>query len=73
MNIFRSCKCHLSCNEQRTRLTLYHDSKDIRDKYQYLKADMSKLQKVGYTEDFFTLEEGEDYVQNYLIPNKLYF
>ncbi|KAA3652098.1 MAG: ADP-glyceromanno-heptose 6-epimerase [Bacteroidetes bacterium] len=47
---------------------------DIRDKYQYFtEADMSKLQKAGYTEDFFTLEEGvEDYVQNYLIPNKYF-
>lgn len=45
---------------------------DIRDKYQYFtEASMSKLLSIGYTKGFHTLEEGiEDYVQNYLIPNK---
>ncbi|MDL2315084.1 ADP-glyceromanno-heptose 6-epimerase [Bacteroidales bacterium OttesenSCG-928-C19] len=45
---------------------------DIRDKYQYFtEAKMKKLRKAGYTENFYTLEEGvKDYVQNYLIPNK---
>ena len=47
---------------------------DIRDKYQYYtQADMSKLRDVGYTKNFYTLEEGvEDYVKNYLIQNKYY-
>ncbi len=42
---------------------------DIRDKYQYFtQADMSKLRAVGYTEPFYTLEEGvKDYVTNYLL------
>ncbi len=42
---------------------------DIRDKYQYFtEADMSKLKRNGYTQPFYTLEEGvTDYVQNYLM------
>jgi ADP-L-glycero-D-manno-heptose 6-epimerase len=45
---------------------------DIRDKYQYFtEADMTKLISSGYNKPFSTLEEGvEDYVKNYLIPNK---
>lgn len=47
---------------------------DIRDKYQYFtEANMIKLQKAGYDKPFTSLEEGvEDYVKNYLIPNKYY-
>ena len=47
---------------------------DIRDKYQYFtEADMTKLIKAGYKEDFFSLEDGvEDYVKNYLRVNKYY-
>ena len=45
---------------------------DIRDKYQYFtEANMNKLKSIGYKDAFHTLEEGiEDYVTNYLIPNK---
>jgi ADP-L-glycero-D-manno-heptose 6-epimerase len=47
---------------------------DIRDKYQYFtEANMSKLKKSGYHDEFYTLEEGVfDYVTNYLVPNKHY-
>ena len=47
---------------------------DIRDKYQYFtEANMSKLASQGYDEKFYSLEEGiEDYVQNYLKPNKYF-
>lgn len=47
---------------------------DIRDKYQYFtEANMSKLQKAGYTEKFCSLEEGvSDYVKNYLLPSVYY-
>lgn len=47
---------------------------DIRDKYQYFtEANMQKLIQTGYSNPFFTLEEGiEDYVKNYLIPGKYY-
>ncbi len=40
----------------------------LREKYQYFtEANIEKLRSVGYTEPFYTLEEGvRDYVQNYL-------
>ena len=47
---------------------------DIRDKYQYFtEANMQKLISAGYSIPFHTLEEGiDDYVKNYLTPNKLF-
>jgi len=47
---------------------------DIRDKYQYFtEANMQKLRKAGYSEPFYTLEEGVDnYVRNYLAGLKIY-
>lgn len=41
---------------------------DIRDKYQYFtQANMAKLQSIGYTKPFTSLEDGiNDYVKNYL-------
>ena len=44
---------------------------DIRDKYQYFtEANMGKLINAGYTEKFYSLEEGvDDYVRNYLVKN----
>lgn len=44
---------------------------DIRDKYQYFtEATMTKLIQAGYTETFYSLEEGiTDYVTEYLSPN----
>ena len=34
---------------------------------------MTKLKSVGYTNEFYSLENGiTDYVQNYLIHNKYY-
>ncbi|MCX6351281.1 MAG: ADP-glyceromanno-heptose 6-epimerase [Bacteroidetes bacterium] len=47
---------------------------DIRDKYQYYtQAEMQKLRSIGYDKPFQSLETGaEDYVKNYLIPNKYY-
>lgn len=41
---------------------------DIRDKYQYFtEASMEKLQTVGFSDEFITLESGiEDYVKRYL-------
>lgn len=45
---------------------------DIREKYQYFtEANMEKLRSIGYSLDFYSLEEGvEDYVKNYLVANK---
>jgi len=47
---------------------------DIRDKYQYFtEANMSKLKNSGYTEEFYSLEEGvSDYVRNYLLQKRYY-
>ena len=47
---------------------------DIRDKYQYFtEANMQKLRSAGYTQAFYSLEEGvTDYVKNYLLPSKLF-
>jgi ADP-L-glycero-D-manno-heptose 6-epimerase len=47
---------------------------DIRDKYQYFtEAAMQKLEQAGYTEKFYSLEEGvADYVKNYLLTNMYY-
>jgi len=47
---------------------------DIRDKYQYFtEASMQKLRDAGYTNDFYSLEEGvNDYVRNYLNKEKIY-
>lgn len=46
----------------------------LREKYQYFtQATMDKLSSIGYTDDFYSLEDGaRDYVQNYLIPGKIY-
>ena len=49
-------------------ITYIPTPEDIRDKYQYFtEADMTKLMSQGYSEKFYTLEEGvQDYVQHYL-------
>lgn len=43
----------------------------LKGKYQYYtQANMEKLRSVGYTESFYSLEEGaKDYVQNYLMKD----
>lgn len=47
---------------------------NIRDKYQYFtEAKMDKLRSQGYSANFSTLDEGvKDYVQNYLVNNRVY-
>lgn len=47
----------------------------IRDKYQYhTEARMERLRAAGYTESFYSLEEGvKDYVQGYLAQEDPYF
>ncbi len=47
---------------------------DIRDKYQYFtEADMQKIRDAGYTEAFYSLEEGvQEYVTKYLKEGKYY-
>lgn len=45
---------------------------DIRDKYQYFtEANMDKIRSIGFTDSFYTLEEGvEEYVQGFLLKNR---
>lgn len=47
----------------------------IRSKYQYLtEANMTRLRAAGYTEPFYSLEDGvKDFVQNYLAKEDQYF
>ena len=47
---------------------------DIRDKYQYFtEARMEKLRAAGYTEPFYSLEDGvEEYVQEFLMHNRYF-
>ena len=47
---------------------------DIRDKYQYFtEANMQKLHNAGYSELFYSLEDGvNDYVRNYLSKNLIW-
>jgi ADP-L-glycero-D-manno-heptose 6-epimerase len=54
---------------------LYIDMpEDIRDKYQYFtEANMGKLRAAGYTDAFYSLEEGvDDYVRHYLAKGAFY-
>jgi ADP-L-glycero-D-manno-heptose 6-epimerase len=45
---------------------------DIRDKYQYFtEAKIEKLRRLWYRQEFWSFEDGiDDYVKNYLIPDK---
>ena len=47
---------------------------DIRDKYQYFtEANMDKLRSAGYSEAFYSLEEGVgEYVKEFLMKNQYY-
>jgi ADP-L-glycero-D-manno-heptose 6-epimerase len=47
---------------------------DIRDTYQYFtEATMDKIQAAGYSQPFYSLEEGvDDYVRNYLSKKNFY-
>lgn len=47
---------------------------DLRGKYQYYTcANIQKLRNAGYSENFYSLEEGiDDYVRNYLISGRCY-
>ena len=47
---------------------------DIRDKYQYFtEAQMEKLRRIGFRDEFTSLEDGiTDYVKNHLLTKKYY-
>lgn len=53
---------------QKENISFIPTPEDIRDKYQYFtRAEMDKLVSGGYSEKFYTLEEGvHDYIKNYL-------
>ena len=55
-------------------ITFIDTPADIRDTYQYFtEADMTKLRRAGYLDDFTPLEDGvRRYVQNYLLPGDYY-
>ncbi len=59
---------------QRTQIEYIDMPEDIRDTYQYFtEAEMNKIREAGYTEPFYSLEEGvKDYVQNYLSKKEYY-
>ena len=63
-----------SALDKSTHIEYIDMPEDIRDKYQYFtEADMSKLRTAGYTNAFFSLEEGvDDYVRNYLSTGSYY-
>ena len=52
-------------------ITYIPTPEDIRDKYQYYtRANIDKLKKAGFTQDFYNLHDGTvDYVTNYLAKN----
>jgi ADP-L-glycero-D-manno-heptose 6-epimerase len=56
------------------RIEYIDTPEDIRDKYQYFtEADMSKLIAAGYTDKFYSLEEGvSDYVKRFLARKEYY-
>ena len=61
-----------SAMEVKPNIEFIDTPEDIRETYQYFtEADMGKIQLAGYSDDFYSLEEGvKDYVQQYLIPEK---
>jgi ADP-L-glycero-D-manno-heptose 6-epimerase len=65
-------KATFTACDKKTIIDFVDTPADIRDKYQYFtEADMAKLKNAGYNKEFFSLEEGvNDYVRNYLIPEK---
>lgn len=66
--------CTLKALDLPVKIEFIDTPADIRDKYQYFtEANMSKLIAQGYHQPFTSLEDGiEDYVKNYLIPNKYF-
>ena len=60
--------------EMKPEIEYIDTPQDIRDKYQYFtEAEMDKLHKAGYDENFFSLEEGvRAYVKNFLFPHNYF-
>ncbi|MGN6532786.1 MAG: ADP-glyceromanno-heptose 6-epimerase, partial [Ginsengibacter sp.] len=58
-----------SALDKRTQIMYIDMPEDIRDTYQYFtEASMDKIRAAGYSQPFYSLEEGvNDYVRNYLV------
>lgn len=56
------------------KISFVDTPEDIQDTYQYFtEANMQKLQNVGYTTPFYSLEAGiDDYVKNYLLEEEVW-
>lgn len=67
-------KAVFSAMDMKPNIVYIDMPEDIRDKYQYFtQASMQKLRNAGYTDDFYSLENGvSDYVRNYLIEKKIW-
>lgn len=65
-------KATFKAMDKQENIAFIDTPEDIRDKYQYFtEAKMDKLLSIGYNKPFYSLEEGvNDYVKNYLIPQK---
>ena len=59
---------------ERSNIEFIDMPEDIRDKYQYYtEADMNKLREAGYTEQFYSVENGvSDYVRKFLSTKRYY-
>ncbi len=66
---YHLAKATFTALEQPVDIQFIDTPLDIRDKYQYYtEANIKKLRKIGYHQDFYTLERGiADYVKNYLL------
>lgn len=60
--------------EKKPEIIFIDTPEDIRDKYQYFtEADMGKLRKAGYTDEFHSLEKGVNtYVKDFLVSGNYY-
>jgi ADP-L-glycero-D-manno-heptose 6-epimerase len=63
-----------SALDKRTEIKYIDMPEDIRNTYQYFtQATMGKIRSAGYSQPFYSLEEGvDDYVRNYLSKQKVY-
>jgi ADP-L-glycero-D-manno-heptose 6-epimerase len=67
-------KATFSALDKQTQIEYINMPEDIRETYQYFtEADMDKIRSAGYSQPFYSLEEGvDDYVRNYLSQHKYF-
>jgi ADP-L-glycero-D-manno-heptose 6-epimerase len=67
-------KATFSALDKQTQIEYIDMPEDIRETYQYFtEADMDKIRSAGYSQPFYSLEEGvDDYVRNYLSQHKFF-